>query len=402
MPPPSAGSDGAFGSSDAATTALAFASFLAFGAVLVLFGANASALIAALDLDYAQFALFGSALSLGLGSGILAAGPASDRFPRKPLFVGACLAVALATATLGPGSDFATLLRHTVVIGFGAGFYETVLNALIVERLGERAPRRLLFVHAAATASASTTPLVFDALRRAMPLAWYDTFRVAAAIHLLLILAALFVRMPRPRTPSEHQGIGPTRGDDRVAFAAVCTTCFAYVGVETAIGLFVGDLTQSVLGLPESRAARTLSAFWGGLLFGRLAIGLSPRPIGAGTIAILAALAAASIAAFGLGWVTTPEGAMATTGFLLGGVFPMMIGLAGLTLPSRSGTAVGIAGGLGSFGAILIPWRTGRLAEQTDLPTALASLALWLGLLASAAALVHYRRRPGRGTARAG
>ena len=46
--------------------------------------------------------------------------------------------------------------------------------------------------------------------------------------------------------------------------------------------------------------------------------------------------------AFGQGMIDTPEIAMAGIGFFLGGVFPVMIGLAGLALPSAPGLAVNV------------------------------------------------------------
>ncbi|MEM9176478.1 MAG: MFS transporter, partial [Myxococcota bacterium] len=261
-------------------TILAVASFLAFGALLVLYGANASALIETLDLDYEQFGRVGSMLSLGLGLGIMSAGPLIDRLPRRPLFIAACALVFTATTTLGPDSTYGQLLVQTVAIGFGAGFYETVLNALIVEALGPRAPRRLVFVHAAATAAAAVTPLLFELIRSAAPLFWYDTFRLAGAAHAFLIVGALFVPMSAPAarapidTASRATGEAPTtRSDDRRTLAAVCLACFAYVGVEAAATLFVADHVTTGLGLGNERAARTISAFWGGLLVGRLAIG---------------------------------------------------------------------------------------------------------------------------------
>lgn len=376
-------------------TILAVASFLAFGALLVLYGANASELIETLELDYEQFGRVGAMLSLGLGVGIIVAGPLIDRFPRRPLFLAACSLVVVSTTTLGPGSTYGALLAHTVAIGFGAGFYETVLNALIVEDLGPRAPRRLVFVHAGATAAAAATPLLFEAMRSVSALFWYDTFRLAGALHGFLILGALFVPMAAPRghasRPQGESHAPPTRGDDRRTLYAVCLACFAYVGVESAATLFVADHATSVLGLEEARAARTISAFWGGLLVGRLAIGLSPRPIGGGTIASLAAVAAALLVGFGLGWIATPEVAMAGVGFFLGGVFPVMIGLAGLARPSAPGLAVGLAGGLGSLGGFIVPWTTGVIAQATNLSLGLMTLGLWLGLLVAGGAVAHRR-----------
>lgn len=374
---------------------LAVASFLAFGALLVLYGANASELIETLELDYEEFGRVGAMLSLGLGVGIIIAGPLIDRLPRRPLFVAACSLVLAATTTLGPESSYAALLLHTVAIGFGAGFYETVLNALIVEDFGAEAPRRLIFVHAGATAAAAVTPLVFELMRASAPLYWYDTFRIAGAAHALLIVGALFVPMAAPGGTRGESGkaVGTPAEvtDDSRTLAAVCLACFAYVGVEAAATLFVADHATTVLGLGEDRAARTISAFWGGLLVGRLAIGLSPRPIGGGKIAALASVAAGLFVGFGSGLVGSPELAMALIGFFLGGVFPVMIGLAGIAMPSKPGLAVGLAGGLGSLGGFIVPWLSGVIAQSTSLGFALATQGAWLSLLVAGAAVAHHR-----------
>jgi fucose permease len=284
-----------------------------------------------------------------------------------------------------------------------------VLNALIVESFGEHAPRRLVFVHAAATAAASATPLLFELARNTVSIPWYQTFRVAGLAHVLLL--ALGALVPMDAAPSRAAAgdaaaatraagageaatpiDGPRAVDDRVALAAICLTTFAYVGVESAISLFVSDHATSALALDPARAARSISAFWGGLLVGRLAIGLAPRPIGPGTISICACASVVVMVAFGTGWVATPELAMTLVGIFLGGVFPVMIGTAGLALPSASGLAVGLAGGLGSLGGFVIPWLTGRIANATDLATALTSLAGWLAALVLAAAFVARRR----------
>ncbi|MFK7896923.1 MAG: sugar MFS transporter [Myxococcota bacterium] len=380
-------------------TALALSSFLAFGALLVLYGANSTELIATLGLDYADLGLLGSMLSLGLGVGIVIAGPVIDRFPRRPLFIAACALVAAATLSLGPETQFSGLLVRTIAIGFGAGFYETVLNALTIEEYEENATRRLLFIHSGASFAAMVSPLLFEAMRSSWGTPWYDTFRIAGVLHVLLIFGALFAPIPKHRSavarpaPSEAETALGTPGSvsdpapaaGRVALGTICLATFAYVGVESALTIFVADHATSDLGLSASRAAQTISAFWGGLLAGRLSVGLAPRRPGAGTISALASVAALLVFAFGQGLLPTPELAMAAAGFFLGGVFPVMIGLAGLALPQAAGTAAGLAGGLGSLGGFVIPWLTGKMASAGGLPFALSTLSGWLLLLVGAA-----------------
>ena len=84
---------------------------------------------------------------------------------------------------------------------------------------------------------------------------------------------------------------------------------------------------------------------------------------------------------------------MAGIGFFLGGVFPVMIGLAGLALPSAPGLAVGLAGGLGSLGGFVVPWATGVIAQASTLSLGLTTLGIWLALLVVGGAVAHHRLR---------
>jgi len=244
--------------------------------------------------------------------------------------------------------------------------------------------------------------LIIGLLRENFEIEWYVTFRWAGFLHIPLVVAAFFQSM---KTSSKRAALRPAevdgapagapdrRANSKLALAAICLAVFAYVGVESALTIFVVDHTITDLDLGATRAARTISAFWGGLLVGRLASGLSARSPGAGATAVSALLGAGVVFGFGLGILEIPELAMAMTGLVLGGVFPVMIGLAGQSLPSSPATAVGLAGGLGSLGGFIIPWYTGRLASTDGLPFAITSLGAWLLLLLVAAVAVRFRRR---------
>lgn len=378
---------------------LATASFFGFGALLVLFGANANDIIRDFELDYADFGLVASIFSIGIGSGILCGGPIADRLPRRPLFALSCAGVAIATFGLGPSIGFGALLVLAFSIGFGAGFYETVLNAVIVEQSRDQAARRLLFVHAAATLGASVTPFAIGLLRAPLALDWVDSFRAAGVFHLLLGCGLPFLpNRPTPVVESERSPrmtLVPGAGaSGRLLLSVICAVTFIYVGVETSLTFFVADYARSQMALAPARSSEMIGFFWIGLLLGRLAVGLVPRPPNAALTAILALLASVTLSAFLLGWGALPELALTSTGFALGGVFPIMIGLAGVSRPDATGSSVALAAGLGSVGGFTIPWLTGILATRTSLSIALLSLAVWLVLLAAACGIVHrYPRR---------
>ena len=379
-------------------TGLATASFLAFGTLLVLFGSNATEIITSLGLDYADFGLLGSMLSLGLGIGIVVAGPIADRLPRRPLYIASCVVVIAATTTLGPQTTYERLIVHMIAVGLGAGFYETVLSVIIIEEFADAARRRLLFIHSGAPFAACVVPLMISLMRDNFELEWYVTFRWAGLLHIPLVAAACFhsMRVKSEGTTSQPLAVSDSPQKDsknRIALAAICVATFAYVGVESALTVFIVDHTVTDLGLGATRAARTISAFWGGLLVGRLALGFSSRSPGAGTTALSALLGAGIIFAFGSGLLEVPELAVAATGLVLGGIFPVMIGLAGVSLPSSPATAVGLAGGLGSLGGFVVPWCTGMLANANGLPYAITALSGWLLLLVAAAATARVRQR---------
>jgi FHS family glucose/mannose:H+ symporter-like MFS transporter len=378
-------------------TALATASFLAFGALLVLFGSNATEIMASQNLDYADFGLLGSMLSMGLGIGICIAGPVSDRLPNRPLYIISCLVVIVATTTLGRDTTYTHLLISTVAIGFGAGFYETILNSMIYRKFADGAGRRLLFVHSGASFAACVVPLLIGFSRSNSDLAWYTSFQIAGLLHIPLIVASFGVDLtkqsPIRRTQATDVEVPPrARPTDKSTLVAICVAIFAYVGVESALTIFVADHAARDLGLDAVRAARSISAFWGGLLVGRLLAGASPRAPGPGFIAVAASLTVFVVLGFGRGLFDAPEIPMLAIGLALGAVFPVMVSLAGRTLPESPATAVGLAAGMGSFGGFVVPWVTGILASEAGLPFAIAALSVWLGLLAIAAAATRLRQ----------
>jgi nitrate/nitrite transporter NarK len=156
--------------------------------------------------------------------------------------------------------------------------------------------------------------------------------------------------------------------------------------------LFVADHARTSLGLDAARAAGTISAFWSGLLVGRLGVGLSPRAPGAGTTAALASIAAGIVLAFGRGLDRGARGRDGRDGLLPGRRLSRHDRPRRPGLPRKAGLAVGLAGGLGSLGGFVVPWITGELAGTGGLASALAALSGWLCLLVAGAAFVRSRR----------
>ena len=211
---------------------LSFGALLAFGACLVLVGANQQEIAAQLGLDLAETGLLGAVLALGIGIGVTGAGPLVDRWSRRPIF---------AVASLGAGvsllafSGELTLIRAALQVGLAGcfiGAQETVVNASIGERFGARASKPLLIVHSAATLGAVLTPFGIGWL--ATRTDWTTSFQLAGAFELALAAAVWAVRLPPPpHRDRKSTLLAPLFEVMQPAIVPFALVGFAYVGVES-------------------------------------------------------------------------------------------------------------------------------------------------------------------------
>ena len=375
---------------------LGFAAFVVFGVLLVLVGANQDALAKSLEMDLARSGLLGAAFALGAGVGVTGAGPVVDRLPRRPLFVVSLLASAAALLSLDASATFARAFLHMLALGAGAGFYDTLLNAVAIQDGNARGEaslgRRLAFLHAGATLGAvGGPPLVAVLASRG---GWASSFHAAG--YALLALAAWAAVVPLP-APSERRAasgavLAPSRSLASFPLLALCAVGFAYVGVETALTVFAVPWARAH-GLPQERGQLAISALWLGLLAGRLGMLGAGRSLGTRFLA-MAGLAGGGV--LGLALVLgSPriELVMALVGVALGAVYPAMIGLTGTRFPEKSGTAAGLVAGAGAAGGFAVPWLAGALGDAAGLALGLGAVALFGFAIAGAAHGLRLRDR---------
>ena len=369
---------------------LGSAAFLLFGVVLVVLGACHAGITGSLGLSHTAFGWLGSALSAGIAVGVLAAGPLVDRYPRRPIFLASTLIVAAAMGTVGDHMSFTRALLHVAAMGAGAGVFDTLLNAVTVERWGENAVRPMAWLHAMVPVGAMATPwLVHQAGGTAE---WIDFFRAVGVAFVALSVWVALVPLPGPASDAGHDETAGTRSFLRPAFVALCVVALAYVGIEAALTLFAVPYATGGLGLTEAHGQRAISAVWLGILLGRLLMMLPSRPLDARTIVAEGIVGAALIAtatALGLPWLELVMGAV---GLAISGVFPLMIALAGQLVPDSPGKAVGLVAGLGSVGGFVLPPLTGAIADGPGIAVAMGSLAIWCVVIATAGAVARSPR----------
>ncbi|MBW2240780.1 MAG: MFS transporter [Deltaproteobacteria bacterium] len=343
---------------------LAHLGFLVFGTILVVVGSTQSALAAGLGIGLEGTGGLAAAVSLGLGIGVVSAGPPTDRWPRRPLFVMAALVASLGLVFAAMGSNVWQVGLGLGVAGAGAGFFETILNTVVAELDPPRAERRLASVHSAATAGAVAAPPLLAMLAEGD--AFGAAFLACAAAFGLVGLLGLAVPLSAPPVTKTEAPTGAVAGP-WLGLLPLLVASAAYVGFETALTAFAPALAAAQQ-LPPAQGVGAISALWLGLLLGRIAFLLSGRSAGASWLAgagLLATLLlgvglALEVRALALGF-----GAL---GFVLGIVFPVLIAVTARRFPERRATAVGLVAGAGALGGALVPWLGGVVGDRAGLP----------------------------------
>lgn len=365
--------------------AFCFLAFIGFGMVLVLVGANQHALAVSLDLTLAQTGQLSSALALGIGLGVVAAGPLFDRFARRPLFVAFLGASAATLLFVESDMSFERWLVQLCLTGFAVGGYDTLINGAVAQRYAGNSTRPMTIAHAGASVGAMLGPLLMGAL--ATHFGWITNFHATGLVHVALAVLALGVKFPDP--PVRHSS-EPRIRVPLAPLAPFAVIAFAYVGIEACLTVFAIPYGET-LGLPSDRGRLAISAVWLGLFAGRLGCVALPGVLDARTLALAGALGASLIAgsvALATTWI---EVCFFAIGLALGCVYPLMIALTAQRFPNAEGTAAGMVAGAGALGGFVLPWFTGALGDTSGLAIGLGSLALWSLAIALAA-------RVGRGS----
>ena len=353
---------------------LSFCGFLCFGFVLVLIGSNQAALARDLELDLARTGMLASALAVGLGVGVVGAGPLFDRFARRPLCIALTLLTGGALLAFGPTTSFPQALLLIALVGVGGGGYDTLFNAWTIERFGERAAKPMTILHAAVAVGAILGPLLVAAI--ATRWHWTRSFHAVGIAHFALAASALAVRFPAPpeNGPIADPAARPVLSWVMLPFAVIG---FAYVGIEISMTVFAVPYAVDGLSLDESHGQTAISSLWFGLLVGRLAPAVLRGRLGGGLLLVAGLLGCAALVAGTFLGTERINIFFAAVGFAIGPVYPVVIALAGNRFPHSRGTAAGIAGGAGAVGAFAVPWLTGVIGDRIGIELALGSLAVW-------------------------
>ena len=343
-----------------------FAAVFFEGVMLAAIGPTLDALADQSGSTLGRISILFTANSLGYIVGSLAAGRAFARAAGNTVLPIALVVMAALTATIPLLGSLWLLMAVLAGIGVAIGFVDVGGNTLIVWLYRSDVPPYMNALHLSFGVGAFLSPLVIDRFAVAFGDATSAFWLFAG---LMLPVAAWLRRRPTPHQPdtaaTASGGMAVVRRH-ALLIGLLAMLFFMHVGAELAFGGWIFSYADEV-GIGPATTARVLnSAFWGGLVIGRLlAIPLSLRlePASMLQFDLVGAVASLGVIAFFGDW--SPSLWIGTVGFgvSIASMFASCINYAGERMPITSEvTAVFLVGG--SLGSMSLPWLVGQLFED--------------------------------------
>ena len=373
-----------------------YAAFILLGLMLTSVGPALDALQNQTASAAGSISLLFTATALGYMAGSLGGGRLYGRLEGNRVVAGALLCLAAITVTVPLAESLGLLVAVFVLIGTCLGMLDVGGNTLMVWLYRSDVPPYMSALHLSFGVGAFVGPLVMDRVAVITGDAVNAYWLYAG---LMIPVAVWVTMMPSPRIPvataGEAGGPSPLRRH-AVMVGIIALFFFLHIGAQAAFGGWIYSYSREFIG-SETTARVVNSAFWGGLVLGRiiaipLARRMTPRAMLeinlVGCIAALGimVLLPASIAALWVGVVGF--------GMAVASMIPASINLAARQIPiTGQVTAMFLVGG--SLGSMTLPWVVGQLFE----PRGRASLLYVTGaaVVAAVAVYVALRSRVGDG-----
>jgi fucose permease len=379
------------------TAAVALMAVFSLAVCFILLGSVSSDLMAALQLDEAQFGSLIMALFLTSCIVQLFIGPAVDRFGYKPLAVVGFVVTSASIFLLAYATTFTTAFVACVFLGVGAMSLNTVGNTLIPVVLfdGKDPARASNFGNAFFGLGYVLLPFLFTIFMRSMGLSYATSLSVFGVLTLLFLLFSLTASYP-------SVPIGFSLGKavallSKPAVLVAALALFCYISLEVSMGSWIRQLMEELFrGAYEPADA----SYWAGMVLSLFGVAMAAGRFLSSTVKNLTAIGVRVIAGAAvvslvsiLIMIWTQSAALAILAIVLMGlafapIFPTIVGITFAKFDaSQYGSIFGIIFAIGLLGGTFVPKWIGNLSAggtvQGGLKVA-AAMALLLVLVAPA------------------
>jgi len=287
------------------------------------------------------------------------------------LTVASCLTYALAPA-------WPAMVVGGALAGLGAGAIDAGVNARAAVNFS---PRLVSWLHASYGVGATAGPILMSAAVTGS-FGWRGGYAVIAALLAgmtvcFAMTTGLWARAAGAPDPASRASRDPAGADPGLWLTlrqprvwVGVALFFVYTGLEVTIGQWSYSLLTEARGMSASMAGTWVSAYWGSLTAGRVAVGALAARLPAERLLRLG-LAGAPLGALGLWASRGPASALlalVALGLSLAGIFPLLMSeTPGRVGDAAAGHAVGFQVAAASLGVAALPAAVGVLAAHAGL-----------------------------------
>ncbi len=364
---------------------------LVFGICLALLGSLKIALAKRLNLGEGRVGFLLSALNGAMIPLMLLIGFLIDALGAKTIVILGSLTTAFAVASIGLRPSYGRAFGSLLLAGLGSAGLGTAALVLMPRAffgMDQMASASLNLGCAFIALGALVAPILSDVLVRLL-----EFRRTAGVLAVLCMAPALAAAL----TPGEQLHVG-VQGPDLFALLSDANlwllglVFFFYAPLEGSVSVWATTYLTD-LGQGERGAAWIVSVFWGAFLASRLLAAMwlhwAATPWLEPWLIITAGLLAAAVVGnmIGTGHRAAARYSLIMLGFLLGPIFPTLVGWAFELAPTAPGAAYGGVFALGSVGGLVMAPLVGARARQAGVQSALY-VPMMLALALTAVALV--------------
>jgi fucose permease len=336
------------------------------GAVATVIGATLPVVVREFSWTYSTAGILLAGNAAGYFCSTLVSGLVLPRFGvGRMLILGLCFQAA-GVLFFGADSRWIVNLAILIFVGVGQGMLEIGANCTVIQLETKGQSRLMNIMHSAFTIGAVVAPLL-TGLILGQSLHWRLIYLLLAGASALLACGMLWCHFPEIKLKTETRSRLHAFRD---RFLICCTAgILLYVGIEMGVSSWIGEYYVVVIGGGIVSASFLVSVFWGGILLGRLGMGLCY--LGQQHSRVLLLFSGLTLLGFvGLLLAQSSSHVFASvflTGIGLSVLYPVIMVLVGERFSKDHGLSVGIVASGGGIGAFCFPLVMGWLADTADL-----------------------------------
>jgi FHS family glucose/mannose:H+ symporter-like MFS transporter len=309
-------------------------------------------------------------LYFGIFVSTLIVGPIIDSFGNKIVLTLSAALVVAGLLGFSVASSFGIAMACAFLLGFGGGGLNTASNALVADLYTDNRGAMLNLLGVFFGFGALFIPLLAAAITGRLTIP--QLLLIAALLAGICTVAYVILPFPPPGEAAGFSIFASIRAAKYPSVMLFAMLLFFESGNESAIGGWTSTYVGSVGGPPRA-ATWILSAYWAGLMIGRIA--------GARILAIMRKERLVFISGIGSAigtavlvaspsLITMAAGAV-IVGLSFAAIYPTTLAIAADRYQRLAGTIFGLLFAVGLVGGMIFPWTIGHISEHYGLRAAM-------------------------------